>query len=144
MSLQGSQMACEMLSPDSEFGPGPEFQSSEQIWRSPVVEANPFLPNTGLKTHVVGCLSFPEGGLLSLHSVNFASQLAGKPCLWGFSSGAVSPEPVAEVGYLHLQGKAKPHPHVFALQESPVSLNLLGTFLAPTVTHSVCKPAYPT
>ena len=43
MSLQGSQMGCEMLGPACELGPGPEFRSSEQIWRSPVVEANSFL-----------------------------------------------------------------------------------------------------
>ena len=30
-----------------------EFQSSEQIWRSPVEEANPFLPNTGFQTQAV-------------------------------------------------------------------------------------------
>ena len=135
-------MACEMLSPDSELGSGPEFQSSEQIWRSLIVEANLFLPNTCLQTHAVGCLSFPEGGSLSPHSANFTSQLMGKPRLGGFSSGAVSPEPGAEVGDPHSQGKAKPHPHIFALQESPVSLSLLGTFLAPTETHSVCEPAY--
>ena len=51
MSLQGSQMACEMLGPDTELSPDPEFQSSEQIWTSPIVEANPFLPNTRLQTH---------------------------------------------------------------------------------------------
>ena len=94
------------------------------------------------QTHAVGCLSFPEGGSLSPHSANFTSQLMGKPRLGGFSSGAVSPEPGAEVGDPHSQGKAKPHPHIFALQESPVSLSLLGTFLAPTETHSVCEPAY--
>ena len=45
MSLHGSQMTREMLSPDSEF------RSSEQIWTSPIVEANLFLPNTRLQTH---------------------------------------------------------------------------------------------
>ena len=36
-------MGCEMLGPACELGLGPEFRSSEQIWRSPVVEANSFL-----------------------------------------------------------------------------------------------------
>ena len=51
MSLQGSQMACKMLSPDTELSPDSEFWSSEQIWTSPIVEAKPFLPNTRLQTH---------------------------------------------------------------------------------------------
>ena len=51
MSLQGSQMACEMLGPDTELSPDSEFWSSEQIWTSPIVEANLFLPNTRLQTH---------------------------------------------------------------------------------------------
>ena len=38
-----------------------------------------------------------------------------KKCFFGLFSGAVYPEPGAEVGEPHSQGKAKPHPHVFAV-----------------------------
>ena len=91
-----------------------EFRSSEQILRSPVVEANMFLPNTGLQTHAVGCL-FYKGGSLCLHPANSASQPGEKVLLGGLSSGDVSPEPGAKVGDPHSQGKAKLHPHLFAL-----------------------------
>ena len=40
-----------MLGPDTELSPDSEFRSSEQIWTSPIVEANLFLPNTRLQTH---------------------------------------------------------------------------------------------
>ena len=63
MSLHGSQMACEMLGPDTELSPDSEFWSSEQIWTSPIVEANPFLPNTRLQTHTSWLTLLPQGRL---------------------------------------------------------------------------------
>ena len=63
----------------------------------------------------VGCLFFYVGGSLCQHPANSASQPGGKVLLGGLSSGDVSPEPRAEVGHPHSQGKAKLHPHLFAL-----------------------------
>ena len=52
-----------MLGPDTELSPDSEFQSSEQIWTSPIVEANPFLPNTRVQTHTGGLTLLPPGRL---------------------------------------------------------------------------------
>ena len=41
-----------------------ELPTSEQIWRPPLGEANPFLPNRGFKTQAGWQPFVPEGGLL--------------------------------------------------------------------------------
>ena len=63
----------------------------------------------------VGCLFFPEGGLLSPHPVNAFSQTEGKALFGGLSSWDLSPDPGAEVGDPHTQYKTKVHPHLFAM-----------------------------
>ena len=69
-----------------------ELPTSEQIWRSPLGEANPFLPNRGFKTQA-GWLPFvPEGGLLFSPPMNPSSQPLGKADLEDIFSGVVSTE----------------------------------------------------
>ena len=69
-----------------------ELPTSEQIWRSPLGEANPFLPNRGFKTQA-GWLPFvPEGGLLFSPPMNSSSQPLGKAYLEDIFSGLVSTE----------------------------------------------------
>ena len=91
-----------------------EFRSSEQIWRAPVVEANPFLPNTGFQTHAGWLPLLPRGRLAFPASANSTSLLLGKALLGGLSSWAVSPEPGAEVGD-HTPRARQNHTHVSLL-----------------------------
>ena len=84
-------MACEMLGTDTELSPDSEFRSSEQIWTSPIVEANPFLPNTCLQAHTSWLPLLPQGRLHLPTSVNFTSQLMDQPLIVSIFSRAVSP-----------------------------------------------------
>ena len=91
MSLQGSQMACEMLGPDTELSPDPEFQSSEHIWTSPIVEANPFLPNTRLQTHTGWLTLLPQGRLRLPAFCELRFPADGQTTMVSIFSRAVSP-----------------------------------------------------
>ena len=91
MSLQGSQMACEMLGPDTELSPDPEFQSSEQIWTSPIVEANRFLPNTCLQTHTSWLTLLPQGRLRLPAFCELRFPADGQTTMVSIFSRAVSP-----------------------------------------------------
>ena len=57
----------------------------------------------------------PEGGLVSLHPDNSASQLARKALFGGSFLMGFYTELGADLGNPNSQGKTKPHPHVFAL-----------------------------
>ena len=64
-----------------------ELPTSDQIWRSPLGEANPFLPNRGFKTQA-GWLPFvPEEGLLFSPPMNPSFQPLGKVDLEDIFSG---------------------------------------------------------
>ena len=71
-----------MLGPDTELSPDPEFQSSEQIWTSPIVEANPFLPNTRLQTHTSWLTLRQLGSEVHRMRVNEASLVEGESANW--------------------------------------------------------------
>ena len=80
-----------MLGPDTELSPDSEFRSSEQIWTSPIVEANPFLPNTCLQTHTSWLPLLPQGRLHLPAFCELRFPETDKPLLVSIFSGAVSP-----------------------------------------------------
>ena len=98
VTLEARNVFARLARAGENLGLTLEFRSSEQIWRAPVVEANPFLPNTGFQTHAGWLPLLPRGRLAFPASANSASLLAGKALLGGLSSWAVSSEPGAEVG----------------------------------------------
>ena len=69
-----------------------ELPTSEQIWKSPIGEANPFPPNRGFQHWQVGCIFVPDGGLLFSPPTNPGSQTLGKVDLEDIFSGVVSTE----------------------------------------------------
>ena len=108
-----------------------EFRSSEQIWRAPVVEPNPFLPNLGLKTHTSRLPLLPQGRLSFPTSYELHFPASGKALLGGLSSRAVSPGPGAEVGVPHSWEGKSTSTRLCSVETSskPKSvINILGSY----------------
>ena len=116
-----------------------ELPTSEQIWRSPLGEANPFLPNRGFKSQA-GWLPFiPDGGVLFSPPTNPSSQTLGKADLEDIFSGVVSTELGASP---ETQTHRRRQDHMdksLLFSIALVNLTLSGTFLIPTETHLCVK-----
>ena len=106
-----------------------QYQASEQIWSSALVEANSVLPNKGLQAPTSGLPFLPQRRLSSLRAVNSASRPGHKALPGGLCSGAVSPELGLCYGARTHGGRPKPHPHVSALEESSREVKSIRRFL---------------
>ena len=116
-----------------------ELPTSEQIWRSPLGEANPFLPNRGFKTQA-GWLPFvPEGGLLFSPAMNPRSQPLGKAYLEDIFSGVVSTELGPSLETQRHRGRQDHMDKPLLFSIALMNLTLSGSFLIPTETHLCVK-----
>ena len=116
-----------------------ELPTSEQIWRSPLGEANPFLPNRGFKTQA-GWLPFvPEGGLLFSPPMNPSSQPLGKAYLEDIFSGVVSTELGPSLETQRHRGRQDHMDKPLLFSIALMNLTLSGSFLIPTETHLCVK-----
>ena len=116
-----------------------EFLSSEQIWRSPFGEANPFLPNRGFQTQAGWLPVLARRWLACPTCCELRFPAWGKAVLGDLFSGAVS----SELGLrpeTHMQrGRQNHMDKSLPSRRALVNLTLSGTFLAPTETPLCVK-----
>ena len=114
-----------------------ELPTSEQIWKSPIGEANPFPPNRGFQHWQVGCIFVPDGGLLFSPPTNPGSQPLGKAYLEDIFSGVVSTELGLSPETQTHKGRQDHMDKSLLPSITLVNLTLTGTFLIPTETPCV-------
>ena len=130
MCLQGSESA------GSHTALTLEFRSSEQAWRSHILEAKQLLQDRGLKIHSLWMPSLPQRKIAFPASCMLRGTRCWKALSWrSFFSSKVPWGPVHKEEVPHSQGTSKQHPNVcsisFPLQErssEPRSVwNILGS-----------------
>ena len=94
-----------------------ELPTSEQIWRSPLGEANPFFPNRGFQTGRLAASSRPKEACFSRILWSPVPSLWEKRILKIFSQG-LFPWSWGRDQRPNRTGEGKPHGQVFALQET--------------------------